>query len=387
MVAVKTALVLAICSISILLSSTQVTYPCEFVYSNWTTCTEGRQNRSAACICDKTTNHFSTCLKKEISVLPLSRECNGDDERSMFDCKWKWTKWSGCSRECGGGNTTRKQVCVCRGYGAAPEDYCIDTPHYGVEICPCNDFPCGDTPAFNKMYWMHKDEEGFWPMVDGTFNCTLGVDPNVSDHENPRGKKYSEVLRDPEPESYKHYEWYYLAKEWIACRLNIANGAKMTPEAMQVIEEMGKLLEYCNGWPEHDKYDIYAGKEKLGRINNNIGGLSNVDDEMALLTGGGKSGNDEREGSGPNASLTLVLVVAIPVLAIFILGIVIGLTVYHVREKKAAVQDQAAFESEDEPSEGEPLQSNVQDPSLPQEVELESEKPVGDETSDGEDHH
>jgi len=193
-------------------------------------------------------------------------------------------------------------------------------------------------------------------------------------------------LREPEPERYKRYEWYYVAKEWIACRLNIANGAKLSPEALGVINEMEKLLEYCNGWPEYDKYEIYAGKEKLGRINNNIGGLANVDQEMALLSGGGAFQNNDSEGY-PRSSFTLVMVIAIPLVAILILGLVIGLTVYHVREKKTAVQDQAAFESEDEPSEGETEKANlVQDPH-PQEVELESEKPVGDETSDGEDQH
>jgi len=223
-------------------------------------------------------------------------------------------------------------------------------------------------------------------MADGTFNCSRGFDPNMTDAENPRGKKYSEVLKEPRPERFQFYEWYFIAKEWVAAKLNIANGAKLSPEATMEIERIGYLLEYCNGWPYYDIYEIYAGKEKLGRINNNIGGLANVDREMALLSGGGSSTDDEDEVKS-RSTVTLILVIAIPLAAILILGVVIAITVYHVREKKTAVQDQAAFESEDDPSEGEPLHGTVVQDPLPQDVELESEKPVGDETSDGEDHH
>jgi len=380
-----------ICAISITISSTQDTKTCGFVYSEWNECINGKQNRTVVCVCNDTkSNDFSECLKHGFTVSPLTRVCD-DGGRPDLDCKWKWTRWSTCTRECGSGNTTRRQVCVCQGYGnefygAAPDEYCIDMVHYGVETCSCNDYPCGDTPAFNKGYWMKKDEDEHWPIADGTFNCSLGYDKNMTDDENPRGKKYSEVLREPEPQRFQRYEWYFIAKEWIACKLNIANGAKLSPEARQIIDEIGLLLEFCNGWPEMDIYAIRGGKEKLGRINNNIGGLANVDKEMAILSGGGNSMDDEYEGSN-RSTVTLVLVIAIPLVAILILGVVIAITVYHVREKKAAVQDQAAFESEDDPSEGEPLHGTiVQDP-LPQDVELESEKPIGDETSDGEDHH
>jgi len=161
------------------------------------------------------------------------------------------------------------------------------------------------------------------------------------------------------------------------------NGAQFSNEALAIITEMGALLEYCNGWPNRDQFEVYGGKEKLGRINNNIGGLSNVDQEMALLSSGGASQYPNTEESQGPSTPTLAVVIAVPLVAVLIIGIVIGLAVYYVREKKNAVVEQAAFESEDEPSEGDPLQASVvQDPHT-QNVPLESDKPAhsGDDSS------
>jgi len=230
---------------------------------------------------------------------------------------------------------------------------------------------------------MNQDENGYWPIPDGTFNCSLGLDTTDSPSDNPKGKTYSEVLADPAPEKHKNFVWYYVAKEWIAAILNVENGAQFTPQAKAVIAQIGVLLQYCDGWPSVDEYEVYGGKEKLGRINNNIGGLSNVDEEMALLSSGGASQYPNTgESQGPNTP-TLAVVIAVPLVAVLIIGIVIGLAVYYVREKKNAVVEQAAFESEDEPSEGDPLQASVvQDPHT-QNVPLESDKPAhsGDDSS------
>jgi len=231
---------------------------------------------------------------------------------------------------------------------------------------------------------MNQDENGYWPIPDGTFNCSLGLDTTDTPSDNPKGKTYSEVLSDPAPEKHKNYVWYYVAKEWIAAILNVENGAQFTPQAKAVIAQIGVLLQYCDGWPTVDEYEVYGGKEKLGRINNNIGGLSNVDEEMALLSSGGVSqypNTGESQGSSPTP--TLAVFIAVPLVAVLIIGIVIGLAVYYVREKKNAVVEQAAFESEDEPSDGDPLQASaVQDPHK-QNVHLESDQPnhSGDDSS------
>jgi len=318
------------------------------------------------------------------SVSPITRECDEDSDVQLpeLECRWKWTKWSPCTKTCASGNTTRWQVCVCKGYTrAAPDEYCLTMPRYGEETTTCNEFVCGQVPAYNKVYWMIRDDGGYWPIPDATFNCSMGIDPNDTATDLPRGKKYSQVLEDPEPESHKHFEWYFLAKEWIACKLNLENGAKFTAEAIGIINEIGNLLEYCDGWPTKDQFEVYGGKEKLGRINNNIGGLANVDQQMAMIANGGASANGNT--GAPKTSPTLAVFIAVPLVAILVIGIVIGLAVYYVREKKNAVVEQAAFESEDEPSEGDALQTGVvQDPHS-QNVPLESDKPAhsGDESS------
>jgi len=389
MVAIRTAIIMAVCVLYITLTSANVSGTsgnCQFVYTNWTACAAGRQNRTISCACGgKPTVSLSPCLVQHYSVSPISRECDEDSDVELpeLECKWKWTKWVPCTKPCDTGNTSRWQVCVCQGYSrAAPDEYCLTMPRYGKEATTCNEFACGQVPAYNKGYWILRDDEGYWPIPDATFNCSHGIDPNDTADDIPRGKKYSEVLKDDEPESHKHFEWYFLAKEWIACKLNMENGAIFTPEATSVITEIGLLLEYCNGWPTKDQFEIYAGKEKLGRINNNIGGLANVDQEMALLENGGASANGNTE--APITSPTLAVFIAVPLVALLVIGIVIGLAVYYVREKKNAVVEQAAFESEDEPSEGDPLQTGgvVQDP-LTQNVPLESDKPAhsGDESS------
>jgi len=135
----------------------------------------------------------------------------------------------------------------------------------------------------------------------------------------------------------------------------MANGVNFTKEARDIIAEVGSLLEYCGGWPNKEKYEVYAAKEKLGRINNNLGGLGNVDQQMAQLFGGGNN-NEVEKYSLPGL---LIMVIAIPMAAVLVIGIAIGLTVYYVREKKNAVVEQAAFESEDEPSDDTPLKTSV----------------------------
>eukprot|EP01123_Difflugia_compressa_P009616 TRINITY_DN323_c0_g2_i9.p1 TRINITY_DN323_c0_g2~~TRINITY_DN323_c0_g2_i9.p1 ORF type:complete len:309 (-),score=80.27 TRINITY_DN323_c0_g2_i9:257-1183(-) len=264
------------------------------------------------------------------------------------ECTWKWTRWSRCSAPCGGGNTTRSQVCICEGREVpAPNEWCDEEEYYGNETCECNQYQCGSVPAFNKIYWI--DQLPDWPIDPQTrFNCSLGYDTNSTD--TPKGKTYARVLTDPHPEQHPHFEWYYLAKEWITVRLNIANGVSLSPSALAVVANVAHLLENCKDWPNDQKYVIFAGKEKLGRVNNNIGGLSNVDAQMAILSSSSSSGSDNLSESSSDNNGTLALTILIPVIAALLIGIAVGLTVYYVKEKNNNVVEQAAFESEDEPS-------------------------------------
>jgi len=377
---------------------------CNFVYGQWTACADGQMNRTVVCTCDGVASpDLTECLKQHNSINPIVADCDDDDDGDDDDdddddgdddeedeqvCGWRWTKWTMCTAECGGGNTTRQQVCVCEGDNViVGDEWCDPSTRFGNESDPCNAYACGAVPAYNKMYWIYEDEEGKWPMADGIFNCSMGVDPNDTAADSPKGKSYSSVLLDPSPQDHNHAEWYFIAKEWIAAILNIANGVKFSPDALQAISEIGQLLEYCDGWPTKDIYEVYAGREKLGRINNNIGGLSNVDQEMAFLQSLANSNSGSGSSSeGIGSSLTITMVIAIPSIAIMIVGIIIGVTVYIVRERNYAVVEKAAFESEDEASEGEPLQATVPVHPVqePQGVPLESDKPThsGEDTSE-----
>jgi len=237
--------------------------------------------------------------------------------------------------------------------------------YFGRETVPCNQFACGGVPALNKLYWMSEQASIHWPIEDQVFNCSRGFDPE----DSPKGKTYSEILADPYPSSHKCYLWYYLAKEWVAAQLNIANGVNYSREAMEVIKEVGTLLETCQGYTEEDPM-LYSLKEKLGRLNNNIGGLSNVDIQTAMMMNG--MYDDVDDGGERNSRLTFVLAIAVPVAAVMIIAFALGLTVYYVRDKTTVAKEE--FESEDD----EPLQNSlIMSESKPVDVmPLEEQTPV-----------
>jgi len=85
-------------------------------------------------------------------------------------------------------------------------------------------------------------------------------------------------------------------------------------------------------------------------LNNNIGGLSNVDAEISLMTG-------ENNAENPESSLSrmsFILAIAVPLAAVVITAIALALTIYYVRDKTTVAKEE--FESEDEE---EPLQNNT----------------------------
>jgi len=215
-----------------------------------------------------------------------------------------------------------------------------------------------------------------WPIPNRQFNCTKSNDPT----DSPKNLTYYDVLADPNAAAHKHPEWYYLAKEWITAILNFANGAKFPADGVQVMVTVGQLLEACGGYNTADLPMIYALKEKLGRLNNNIGGLGNVDSQLNLLMNG-NNGNGNR----PESHLGLFLTIVVPVVAVLIVAVILGFTIYYVRAKTAVVHDK--FESEDEE---EPLQTIVpygnmgtqQNESVP--LEMDTMPTARDDTSEEE---
>jgi len=295
----------------------------------------------------------------QLQTLPEEQDC----EVLVQTCGFKWSRWSVCTAECGSGNITRIPQCFCDGNTeSVSNDFCNMQEFFGRETVPCNQFACGDTPALNKLYWMSQIGSINWPIEDTVFNCSRGYDPE----DSPKGKTYSEILADPYPSSHKNYLWYYLAKEWTAAQLNIANGVKYPEEALRVIKEVGILLEKCDGYTEEDPM-LYSLKEKLGRLNNNIGGLSNVDAQIEMMMAGKYDNEKDVE---HNSRLTFVLAIAVPVAAVMIIAFALGLTVYYVRDKTTVAKEE--FESEDD----EPLQNSlIMSESKPLEV-LEEQSPL-----------
>jgi len=314
------------------------------VYGDWSECVNSFQNRTVRCVCAGVTADEKECVN--FQVLPLIQDC----EVEMYEnCYWKWSRWTACSGVCGGGNTTRVPQCYCDAFTTpVPDEKCDINLFFGRETVPCNDFACGSVPALNKLYWISKDETTTWPIENRTFNCTKGYDEGP---DSPMGKTYSQVLSDPYPASHKHYEWYFLAKEWITAELNMANGVVFSPEAMEVINTVSGLLENCAGFSDEQIPLVYALKEKLGRLNNNIGGLSNVDEEVSLMTSG-RNTEDNTESS--LSRMTFILAIAVPLAAVVITAIALALTIYYVRDKTTVAKEE--FESEDEE---EPLQNTT----------------------------
>jgi len=339
----KYGLCLILCAVYFLQAGAQTTTQtrvCEYVYSDWSMCVNGTQHRSMVCVCDgKGTEDLTFCLEQNIVVASLTQPCS-----DKLVCKWRWTFWSACSASCGGGNVTRDEVCMCEGMKASsPDDYCDLSQRYGTEVAPCNTFACGKTPAHSKTYWMQKAEDGDWPIRDGVFNCSLSTPANVT---SPKGKKYSKILMSKD--DLGHPQWFFLAKEWIAVKLNIANGATFTEDILVLVNDVERLLEKCDGWTGNDFYLGVSAKEKLGRTNNNIGGLEHVDVQVSKIMNFDWS-NQAKQNS--NAALYVI----VPCVAILVIGFIIGMTSYYIREKNHAVVDRGVFDSQEESSAEEPL--------------------------------
>jgi len=286
------------------------------------------------------------------------------------ECKWIWTRWSKCTAECGGGNTTRIPECNCNGE-LTENKKCDVNYYYGRETVGCNEYKCGNIPALNKLYWMSETDTNSWPMENSKFNCSLGEDPE----DSPKGKTYYEVLSEPRPSTHKNAAWYSLAKEWITALLNIANGAQFPSDGVKVVIEVGKMLEQCGGFSDGQLPEIYASKEKLGRLNNNIGGLQNVDDQMTLMRG-----NENLDSDARSSRLTFILAIAVPLGAVLLVAVALAFTIYYVRQK-TSVAAKDKFESEDEE---EPLQTTDGNPTAQTEqvpLEMEPLPPAKEDSS------
>jgi len=296
------------------------------------------QTRTIDCVCGGVAVDVEQC--KDMQPLPVEETC----EETFVNCKWKWSRWTLCSMDCGGGgNTTRISQCICDSHDSpVSDDHCDINLHFGRETVSCNQFSCGEVQAFNKLYWISIDDSLNWPIQNTKFNCSLGYDTE----ESPLGRTYSEVLTDPYSSTHKHFEWFFLAKEYITAQLNIANGVKFSSEALQVITEAGQVLERCEGFPEDEIPLIFGLKEKLGRLNNNIGGLSNVDSQVAMMVGTTGRDNDNDNDVMKSPRHIMIMAIAVPVAAVVLIALAFGLTIYYVREKTVISIEE--FESEDD---------------------------------------
>jgi len=310
---------------------------CEYIYGNWTACIQNTQSRSYACTCGGVVSSDQTLCNS--SLLIASQYC---------ECKWRWSKWSICTARCGGGNTTRIPQCYCNHDQLTSNDsQCEGTLYFGLETVPCNQYECGQVFALNKLYWISGSNIENWPIENEVFNCSLGEDPD----DTPKGLTFYDILSDPTTTAHKHPEWYLLAKEWITAKLNLANGVDFSSESIQIIQTVGALLDNCAGYSDDQIPQIFTLKEKLGRLNNNIGGLENVDIQTTILIGEKTRNDDSREES----RVALILAIAIPLWAVVIVALAVSFTIYYVRQKTATLAIDR-FESEDD-EEGEPLQN------------------------------
>jgi len=284
---------------------------------------------------------------------------DGDEE--LF-CWWKWSRWSDCTKECGSGNTTRQNLCYCSGMTVpVSADYCegtTSTTPLMIDNVPCNEQECNQMSACNKVCWMNIISERLTiNMINGVFNCSMGC-PN--DNSCPKGKSYTQILDQPVPQA-ENSEWYYLAKEWYTAILNKENGVQFSTLALQAIDEAQLLLENCTGWsPENMNLlaQVYATKEKLNRANNGIGGLSEVDQQVASLIEGGYGMTGEpSEGSSIDPTV-LVLCIVIPSVVVILVLVVVFSFIYY-RRRSDVVVAHAEFPSDDDDRDNVPLQTPV----------------------------
>eukprot|EP01123_Difflugia_compressa_P004974 TRINITY_DN1649_c0_g1_i1.p1 TRINITY_DN1649_c0_g1~~TRINITY_DN1649_c0_g1_i1.p1 ORF type:complete len:374 (-),score=73.11 TRINITY_DN1649_c0_g1_i1:189-1310(-) len=304
---------------------------CTLVYGEWTSCSPitQQQTRSVSCLCQKRTVDLRLC-KNQIPE-NTTRDCVTETTTSDDSvCRWKWTKWSKCTARCEAGNTTRTQVCICTNgvngpdTGPVNDDMCEAGDYYGDETSPCNQFECESVPLFNKIYWTITRP---WPMNDASFNCTK----SDSTQDSPKDLKYSDILH-LDPSTQYNKEWYYLAKEWIAYQLNLANGAQPLPSSIPINQRVTELLEYCDKLPATYK-EIFTLKEKLGRINNNIGGLSNVDEQMAMWSSNHEQTQESGEKSAYVMTSFVLMAVIIPLVVLLIVVLVALAVMYRYRKQ------------------------------------------------------
>jgi len=263
-------------------------------------------------------------------------------------------------------------MCVCEGFTVPFADsMCENVPNrLGTETVPCNYYACGLKPACNKRCWMSIFEPNVRNNItDGIFQCSMGCTTDVT--TCPKGKSYSQVLTEPVPPLAENAEWYYLAKEWYAAMLNQAYGAPLPPLAIQAMNQATQLLQNCAGWgPDEMKLlaIVYALKEKLNRANNEIGGLDQVDDQVANMVGGMSGESNDEEGT--NKSL-IGVIIGVPMAAVAIIAVAIMFAVYYVRRKSYVVVA---------PTETIPPESSLVDNGN-EEVPLEHDQQKGEDSS------
>jgi len=196
---------------------------------------------------------------------------------------------------------------------------------------------------------IETDGQEVWPYPNPQFNCTDG--------ENPRHPKSNRHLTDVLHEVVDQYtynvEWTYLAKEYAAALINIYNGFETPSEGIAAIDAAQQLLQNCIGYTTNETWYVISAKEKLSRLNNNIGGLSEVDQDLGLLpvivAHGGA--NDNTNGDETNVGQSaLVVVVVVPIATVVIVAVLVTIGCYVMKRRQRKEQGETygeMYESEE----------------------------------------
>jgi len=221
------------------------------------------------------------------------------------------------------------------------------------ETVPCNNFPCNSVRPQNKLYWQalyentlytegeDMDTDQVWPFSpSSTFPCTRGDKFQFS------LKKWSDILEDaPYPEN---TPWHFLAKEYIANRLNRAEGTPTEGGADQALEEAQYLLSKCDGYTPEETLRAYSTKEKLSRANNGIGGLSDVDLYLGIKAGGGGMGGDLGDSQKFLPSVDIIIAMVVVVAVVVVLMVVAVVVVRRRWRQPEVIVDRETYDPEEE---------------------------------------
>jgi len=136
--------------------------------------------------------------------------------------------------------------------------------------------------------------------------------------------------------------------------INIFNGFESPQEGIGAIGDAQKLLQNCTGFTSDQMWYVYSAKEKLSRLNNNIGGLGEVDQDLGIpvnVADGDTNVNADDE-TNPLSQTALVVAVVVPIVTVVIVAALVAIGCFMVKrrqekEKRYGEMHDATEESED----------------------------------------